>query len=147
MTGTAIAYERTIMTSLPQSNTDREVRAIVDQVYQAWADNDADAFVVPYAQDATALLPGAYLPNREAIHASMKAAFAGPLLGSTPVHEVDSIRYPSPDTAIVIGKSATIPAGQTEPVSTSRGHDTWVLSRNGGRWQVHAFHTSPEYGD
>lgn len=135
------------MTSLTQPHSDREVRAVIDQVYQAWAENDADAFVVPYAQDATALLPGAYLAGREAIHASMKAAFAGPLLGSTPVHEVESIRYPRPDAAIVIGKSATIPAGQSEPMPASRGHDTWVLARNDGTWQVHAFHTSPEYGD
>ncbi|GAA2814345.1 SgcJ/EcaC family oxidoreductase [Nonomuraea dietziae] len=139
-----MTYEREIMTSLTQPHIDREVRAVIDQVYQAWAENDADAFVVPYAQDATALLPGSYLPNREAIHASMKAAFSGPLLGSTPVHEVEAIRYPSPDTAIVIGKSATVLAGQSEPVSTSRGHDTWVLSRYDGMWQVHAFHTSPE---
>lgn len=132
------------MTSLTQPQMDREVRAVIDQVYQAWAENDADAFVVPYAQDATALLPGAYLSNREAIHASMKAAFAGPLRGSTPIHEVESIRYPSSDTAIVIGKSATVLAGESEPVSSSHAHDTWVLSRNDGTWQVDAFHTSPE---
>ncbi|MEV0168953.1 uncharacterized protein (TIGR02246 family) [Nonomuraea fuscirosea] len=135
------------MTSLTQSDADREVRAVIDQIYRAWAANDADAFVVPYAQDATALLPGVYLPNREAIRANMKVAFAGPLRGTTAVHEVDSIRYPSSDTAIVIGKSATIAAGQSEPLPTSRGHDTWVLSRNDDKWQVQAFHTSPEYWD
>ena len=31
----------------------------------------ADAFVAGYAEDATAVLPGSYLPNKEAIRATM----------------------------------------------------------------------------
>ncbi len=57
---------------------------------------------------------------------------------------MEAIRYPSPDTAIVIGKSATVLAGQSQPVLTSRGYDTWVLTRNDCKWQVDAFYTSPE---
>jgi uncharacterized protein (TIGR02246 family) len=75
------------------------VRAVLDEVYAAWAANDADAFVAGYAEDATAVLPGSHLPNREAIRATMAAVFAGIL------------------------------AGQTEPAAETRSVDTWVLSR------------------
>ncbi|MGK8509586.1 hypothetical protein ACRS5S_16560 [Nocardia asiatica] len=44
----------------------------------------------------------------------------------------------------MIGKSATVLAGQSQPVLTSRGYDTWVLTRNDCKWQVDAFYTSPE---
>jgi uncharacterized protein (TIGR02246 family) len=56
---------------------DREVRAVLDQVYSAWAANDADAFVAPYADTATAVLPSAFLADREAIRATMASLFAG----------------------------------------------------------------------
>lgn len=33
------------------------MRAVIDGVYAAWADNDADEFVAGYAEAATATLP------------------------------------------------------------------------------------------
>jgi uncharacterized protein (TIGR02246 family) len=121
---------------------DTAVRATLDQVYAAWAANDADAFVAPYAEDATAVLPGAFLPDREAIWACMADVFAGPLKGSAARHEVRSIRYAGPGVAIVIGTGAVLLAGQAEPEPASV--ETWVLSRQDGTWRVRAFQNSPE---
>jgi hypothetical protein len=42
-----------------------EVREVLNRVYSAWAENDAEAFVAPYAPTATALLPGTWLHDRE----------------------------------------------------------------------------------
>ena len=78
-----------------RAGNDGAVRAALDRVY-AWADNDADAFVAPYAENATATLPGTYLPDKEAIRVTMVAAFAGPLKGSTATYDVQSIRFPGP---------------------------------------------------
>ena len=125
-------------------DADRAVRAVLDEVYAAWADNDADAFVAPYAETATAVLPGMYLPDREAIRATMATLFAGELNGSTGVHEVQSIRFVDADVAIVISKGAILRAGQTEPDAASRALETWVLSKQDGTWRVHAFHNCPE---
>jgi hypothetical protein len=36
------------------AGNDGAVRAALDRVYAAWADNDADAFVAPYAENTTA---------------------------------------------------------------------------------------------
>jgi uncharacterized protein (TIGR02246 family) len=128
-------------TSAHDENT---VRAVLDEVYAAWAANDADAFVAGYAEDATAVLPGSHLPNREAIRATMAAVFAGPLEGSRAEHEVHSIRFLGADAAIVIGKGAVILAGQTEPAAETRSVDTWVLSRQDEIWRIRAFHNCPE---
>lgn len=124
---------------------DHRVRAILDEVYAAWADNDADAFVAPYAETATAILPGTYLPDREAIRATMAALFAGELKGSKGTHEVESIRYVGADAAIVISKGAMLLADQTEPDRANRALDTWVLAEQDGAWRVQAFHNCPEY--
>jgi len=59
----------------------RAVRAVLDEVYAAWVDNDPDAFVAPYAADATAVHTGVYMPNRDAIRATMAAVLAGELRG------------------------------------------------------------------
>lgn len=123
---------------------DGAVRAVLDEVYTAWADNDADAFVAPYAVQATAVLPGAYLPGKDAIRAAMVAAFAGPLKGSRAIYEVQGIRFPAADTAIVISKGAVLLAGHAAPVAESRSVDTWVLSKRDGTWRVEAFHNCPE---
>jgi uncharacterized protein (TIGR02246 family) len=116
------------------------VRAVLDRVYAAWAANDADAFVEPYAEEATAQLPGSSLPNRAAIHATMSAVFAADLKGSRAVHEPRSVRFLSDDVAIVTSQSAIVFPGQSEPAEQTRAFDTWVLSKRNGSWRVEAFH-------
>jgi uncharacterized protein (TIGR02246 family) len=129
----------------PSRVADRAVRALLDEVYAAWADNDADAFVAPYAETATAVLPGSYLPDREAIRATMATLFAGELNGSKGVHEVESIRFVGADVAIVVSKGALLLAGQTEPDAANRALETWVLSKQDGTRRVQAFHNCPEH--
>ena len=126
-------------------DADRQVRAVLDEVYVAWADNGADAFVAPYAQTATAVLPGTYLPDRQAIRAIMATLFAGELNGSKGLHEVQTIRFVGSDVAVVISKGAMLLAGQTEPDAANRALETWVLASQDGTWRVQAFHNCPEH--
>lgn len=122
------------------------VQGVLDQIYAAWADNDADAFVAPYAEAATAILPGAHLRGREAIRTTMANLFAGVLKGSSAGHEVQSVRFVGAGVAIVISKGAMLLAGQTEPDPENRALETWVLSLENGAWRVQAFHNCPEQG-
>jgi uncharacterized protein (TIGR02246 family) len=120
------------------------VEAVLDAVYAAWADNDAEAFVAPYASDATAVHSGTVMADREAIRTVMATGFQGPLKGSRGLHEVQSIRFVGPDTAIVLSKGVIQFAGQPEPAPESRTLDGWVLARQDGNWRVEAFHNCPE---
>jgi uncharacterized protein (TIGR02246 family) len=133
-------------TSIAISASDETaVRAVIDGVYAAWAANDAEAFVAGYAEQATAQLPGAYLPDREAVRSCMAAEFAGSLRGTRATHDVVSVRLIDPDAAIVIGRGAVVMPGQTEPAPGSATLNTWVLSRRTGGWRVEAFHGCPEH--
>jgi uncharacterized protein (TIGR02246 family) len=120
------------------------VRAVLDRVYAAWAANDPDAFVEPYAEDATAQLPGGSLPDRAAIRATMATVFAGELKGTRAVHEPRSVRFLGDEVAIVISQSAIVFPSQSEPAEQTRGFDTWVLSKRSGPWRVEAFHQCPQ---
>ncbi len=130
--------------TLISTKDESAVRGVLDAVYAAWADNDADAFVAPYATDATAVHSGVVMENRDAIRATMVTVFAGDLKGSRGIHEVQSIRFVGVDTAIVLSTGAILFAGQAEPAAESRTLDGWVLCRQDGTWRVEAFHNCPE---
>jgi uncharacterized protein (TIGR02246 family) len=123
---------------------DRAVRAVVDAVSGAWADNDATALVDHYADNATAILPGFALRNRADIQANMAKAFAAQLKGSRRVHQVQSVRFPGEATAIVVSRSGTALAGETEPAADRWSLATWVLSEHFGQWLIEAYHDCPE---
>ncbi len=125
-------------------NADRQVRDVLKEVYAAWDANGADAFAKPYAESATAALPGIYLSGRQAIRDTMATLFAGELKGSRAVYEVRKIRFVAADVAVVTSKGAVLFAGQAEPDAASRALETWVLSRQDGTWRVQAFHNCPE---
>lgn len=131
-------------TELISTKDESAVHAVLDSVYAAWADNDADAFVAPYATDATAVHSGTVMEDRDAIRATIAAMFDGPLKGSRGIHDVQRIRFVGADTAIVLSKGAILFAGQTEPTAESRTLDGWVLSKQQGTWRVEAFHNCPE---
>ena len=122
---------------------DREVLAVLDGIYKAWADNDADAFVASYTEDATSILPGSYSVGRAATRDRMAAGFAGPLKGSRPRDEVQSVRHLGADAAIVVTRSAVVMAGETEVPGDRWVIATWTLTRQNGRWLLAAYHNCP----
>jgi uncharacterized protein (TIGR02246 family) len=125
---------------------EQAVRAVIDAVSAAWADNDVTAFVAHYADDATAILPGFSLLNREILRTAMGAAFEQQLKGSRRVHQVQTVRFLDNTTAIVISRSATVfpgSAGFSEPAPDSWSMATWVLSGRSGRWLIEAYHDCP----
>jgi uncharacterized protein (TIGR02246 family) len=124
---------------------DSAVRAVFGEVSRAWADGDADAFARWYTENATAVLPGFYLQDNNAVRTSMGVAFAGPLKGSRRIHDVRSIRFLSDSMAIVISNSATVFPGEAEAPAERREWATWVLAKQDGRWLIEAYHGSPEH--
>jgi uncharacterized protein (TIGR02246 family) len=122
---------------------DREVLAVLDSLYKAWADNDADAFVASYTEDATSILPGSYSASRAATRDRMAAGFAGPLKGSQVRDEVQSVRHLGADAAIVVTRSAVVMAGETEAPDDRWVIATWTLTRQNGRWLLAAYHNCP----
>ncbi len=127
------------------NHDEQDVRATLDAVYAAWAENDADAFVRGYAADATAQLPGTLLPNRDAVRATMSEVFAGALKGSSASYEVNRIRFVGDDAAAVTSRGAIRLVGDSGASLANRSLDTWVLERANGGWLVKAYHNCPEF--
>ena len=114
--------------------TDREVLTVLDDLYQAWVDNDADAFVAAFTPDATSILSGSSSVG------PMARAFAGPLQGSHVRDEVQSVRHLGDDAALVVTRSVVVLADQTEADAVMA---TWTLTRQEGLWRIAAYHSCP----
>jgi uncharacterized protein (TIGR02246 family) len=119
------------------------INAMLSEMYQAWADNDANGFVRYYADDATAILPGSLRGGRQAIHDSMAAGFEGPLKGSSTVDRQLSLRFVGRDTAIAVSEGGILFAGEDVVPEGRQIHATWVFEKRDGRWMVAAYHNSP----
>lgn len=113
----------------------------------AWNRGDAAGFAAPFTDDASFVAwNGLHGYGRRAIEDAHRPLFDGPLAGSRMALVDDdsgsgrpeSLRFIRPDVAIMVTQGTTIPA-------TGPGHEavqTFVLVRNGGRWQATAFHNT-----
>ncbi|HST49674.1 SgcJ/EcaC family oxidoreductase [Jatrophihabitans sp.] len=133
------------MTSTTDTSSDvAGVQDTLDQVYQAWADNDGAAFAELYADDATVVLPGTYYQGKKAVAQHMGSGFAGPLKGSRGIDEPLSIRILG-DTAIVVSRAGILMAGEDSLPAERERYATWVLTRRADRWLVAAYANAPAH--
>src|SRR5580704_6460805 len=128
---------------MTDNNATDEVLSVIQAVYDAWADGDADAFAKLYTDDATVVQPGVHKKNKGEIRTTMAAGFAGPLKGSRVLDEPQSVRFLGPDTAVVITEGGVLMAGQGELPAERRVRATWVLAKQDEQWFVAAYQNSP----
>ena len=125
------------------NNPTDSVLNVIQAVYNAWAENDADAFAALYTDDATVVQPGVHKKSKHDIRTTMAAGFAGPLKGSRVLDEPQSIRFLGSEAAVVITEGGVLMAGQAELPSERLVRATWVLTKQDERWYVAAYQNSP----
>jgi uncharacterized protein (TIGR02246 family) len=126
--------------SQPSTEVDTAIREVLDDVYRAWAANDAEAFVAGYTADATAILPGSYRAGKDSIRKHMAGGFAGPLKGSSTVNKVLDVRMLGEDGALAITEDGILFAGESEVPPARVVLATWVFTRRDGEWLIAAYH-------
>jgi len=119
------------------------INAMLSEMYQAWADNDADGFVKYYTDDATAILPGSLRGSSKVIRDSMAAGFDGALRGSATIDRQLSLRFVGEDAAVAVSEGGILFAGEDDVPEARKIHATWVFEKRNGRWMVAAYHNSP----
>lgn len=132
------------MTTTDKSTAAEEVKLVLNRVYEAWANNDAESFAALY-NDASAVLPSNYLQGREAIATYMAGGFQGPLKGSTGVDWPQSFRIYNNDTAVVVSKAGILMAGEDELPEDRERIATWILVKQGGEWWITAYTNTPAH--
>jgi uncharacterized protein (TIGR02246 family) len=130
---------------MPQTRSDDEaaINAVLGEMYDAWANNDADGFVQYYTDDATAILPGSFRGSRQVIRDLLAAGFDGHLKGSSTVDKQVSLRFVGQDAAIAISEGGIVFPGESAVPEARKINATWVFEKRDGRWLVAAYHNSP----
>jgi uncharacterized protein (TIGR02246 family) len=123
------------------TDTNTDVRDVIQATIAAWSANDADAFAALYAQDATVVLQGGtFLRGRDDIRTYMEAGFAGRLRGTRGRDAQESVRVIG-DTAVVVSLSGFLLPGEDTVAAQRLRRATWTLARHQSGWLVEAYHS------
>jgi uncharacterized protein (TIGR02246 family) len=132
-----------MLTTEARKKEEAAVLDVVKGVYEAWNNADPDAFVAEYLEDASAILPGAYMKSREEIRGAMAFSFKGPLKGTRSSDKVLDVRFLNDDAVVVISETGILVPGETQAPPERTAYATWVLARRDGQWRLAAYSNSP----
>lgn len=121
--------------------TETELRALLHAQLEAWAAADGAAFADTFTEDAVFVsVIGEYIPGRATIAATMQEGLNGFMKGTRmPEPEILNLRFPAPDTAILITRSGRpLPPGAT-PDPDEKSIQTRVAVRRAGQWLFSSF--------
>lgn len=125
------------------ANDEATIRALVHEIYDAWARNDARAYA-SYFEDDSDYVPfdGTRLHGREANEESHRQLFATVLAGTRLEGEVESVRFITPDVAVVHATGSVVWPWHRGVPKRRLSRQTMVFVRRGGTWRATAFHNT-----
>ena len=129
----------------------RAIFALGKALQDAWNRGDAAGYASLFTDDADFVAwTGSYGRGRRAIEDAHRRLFDGPLSGSRMVLVDDgaefvppeSLRFVRPDVAIMVISGVVALAHQSATGPDHESVQTFVLTENGNRWLVAAFHNT-----
>jgi uncharacterized protein (TIGR02246 family) len=129
----------------PSSNPADEVaiRALLQQLMDGWNQSRGDAFAAPFAEDADFVaFDGLYFKGRQEIASSHQMLFDQFLKGTRLAGKVRSVRFLTPEVAVVHAVGRTVMPGQSDIELERNSVQTYVATNQGGKWRIAAFQNS-----
>lgn len=114
-----------------KSDDEAALRAIYQQIMDGWNKGSGEAFAAPYCEDSDLVgFDGTHLKGRQEIASFHQQLFDKFLKGSSLVGKVRSIRFLTPDVAVIHAVGGTVMAGQSDidpdrNSPDSRCNETW----------------------
>jgi uncharacterized protein (TIGR02246 family) len=121
---------------------EREIRALVDRMFDSWGRGDAAAYHADFTDDADYVsFDGSRRGKADSIssHANL---FPTVLYGSRLTGQVESVRFLTPDVAVVHLLGSIVEGWRQQPLRRRLSRQTMVVVRRNGRWQITAFHNT-----
>ena len=120
-----------------------KIHALFEDLLGDWGRGDGEAYGSRFTEDADYVaFDGTRTRGRREIAASHQQLFDRFLKGTRLTGRVLSIKFPSPDVAIVHATGGTVMRGKTKPSSERDSIQTLVAVREGADWRFAAFHNS-----
>lgn len=122
---------------------DEALTALFDRLLTAWGDGDAEAYGATFTDDVDYVpFDGSRSRGRAAVVASHDDLFRGVLRGSRLVGEVESIRHPTPDVAVLHALASVLMPWRRRLPRRRLSRQTLVAVRTPAGWRFTAFHNS-----
>ena len=128
----------------PKSNSDEAaLRQIVQQLQDGWNAHDGMAFTAPFAADADyVVVNGLKLKGKDAIEKGHTMIFTTVYKDSHNVATVKGVRFLRPDVAVV-HVEWNLEVRTEGRLETGHTINTMVMTKDGGKWSIAAFHNTP----
>jgi uncharacterized protein (TIGR02246 family) len=124
---------------------EREIRALVDRMFDSWGRSDAAAYHADFTDDADYVsFDGSRRGTADSIR-SHENLFRTVLYGSRLTGQVESVRFLTPDVAVVHLTGSVVEGWRQRMRRRRLSRQTMVAVRRDGRWQVTAS-TTPGSG-
>jgi uncharacterized protein (TIGR02246 family) len=119
------------------------IRELFGLLLDDWGRGDGEAYGSRFTEDADYVaFDGTRTRGRREISASHQRLFDKFLKGTRLTGRVLSIKFPSPDVALVHATGGTVMRGKTRPSPERDSIQTLVAVREDAEWRFTAFHNS-----
>jgi uncharacterized protein (TIGR02246 family) len=131
-------------TSPPSPSPDEvAVRALYQQMMDAWNKGSGEAYSAPFAEDGDLIgFDGTHFKGRHEIAPFHQRLFDTHLKGTRLVGQVTGVRFLSPDVALMHAVGGTVMRGKSAPAPERDSIQTLVATKCGGEWRLAAFHNT-----
>jgi uncharacterized protein (TIGR02246 family) len=128
---------------VPSAADEAAVRAVPQQVVEAWARGDGRGVAAAFSEDVAFIAgDGRLVRGREADAPYFQHQFDGWLAGSRAVANVESVRFLRDDVANVHTLGGIMFPGETTVQPNWVGIQTWVVVKKNGEWGAAAYQNS-----
>jgi uncharacterized protein (TIGR02246 family) len=125
------------------SSEEIEVRALYQQLLNAWNERNAKAFAALYEENGNQIgFDGSQVDGRSEIESSMSRIFTDHVTAAY-IAIVREVRFLNRDTAILCAVAGMIPPGQKDINPAVNSIQTLVTVKQAGSWKIALFHNTP----
>jgi uncharacterized protein (TIGR02246 family) len=123
-----------------QSMDEVDVRTLYSQLIDGWNKGSAEAFAAPFAENGDLVaFDGTHFKGRDKIILFHQPLFDKWLRGTRLVGGVESVRFLSPDVALMHARGGTVMRGKSRPAPERDSIQTLVAVKRNGEWRLAAF--------
>jgi uncharacterized protein (TIGR02246 family) len=116
------------------------VRELYRRLLDGWNRGSGGAFAAPFAEDGDLVaFDGTHFEGRREIEAFHQELFDRWMKGTRLVGQVEEVRFPGPDVAVMHASGSTVMRGKAEPSPERDSVQTLVAVREDGEWRLAAF--------
>ena len=128
--------------SATRTQDEHEIRALVERQFESWGRGDAAEYVADFTDDIDYISYDGSRRGKEKSEELHRDLFQTVLYGSRLTGKVESIRFLTPDVAIVHLLGSIIEGWRETPLKRRLSRQTMVVVRRNGRWMITAFHNT-----